>query len=187
VVNYLKCRICGAEINEKNYNFNEEAFTNRNSKENIIYCPFCGVGKEYLSEDGEIINVESSLLDKNTLKVLDHAVKLELFNGDFYSTAAGMARSDKVKKTFQALAKIEVFHSRIHQKLGGFKKIPNLNKVNYDKYNSDNALLELAKQKEEHAISYYNKYKNEVNNDNLFKIFEALAEVEKEHIILVKE
>ena len=186
-VGYLKCKICGMEINERNYNFNELAFTNKNSKDNIIYCPFCGAGKEYLSESDEIIKVESNLLNENTLKILDHAVKLELFNGDFYSTAASRAKSNEVKKVFEALANIEKFHSKLHQKLGGFVKTPNLNKVNYDKYNSDSALLELAKQKEEHAVSYYERYKNEVNDDNLFEIFEALADVEKEHIILVKE
>lgn len=183
----MKCKICGMEINEKNFNFNELAFNNKNSIDNIIYCPFCGVGKKYLSEDDEIITVGSNLLDENALKILDHAVKLELFNGDFYNTAAIMSKSDKVRKTFEALARIEIFHSKIHQRLGGFMKAPNLSKVNYDKYNSDNALLELARQKEEHAVYYYEKYKNEVNDDNLFKIFEALADVEKEHIILVKE
>ncbi len=183
----MKCKICGMEINEKNFNFNELAFNNKNSIDNIIYCPFCGVGKKYLSEDDEIITVGSNLLDENALKILDHAVKLELFNGDFYNTAAIMSKSDKVRKTFEALARIEIFHSKIHQRLGGFMKAPNLSKVNYDKYNSDNALLELARQKEEHAVYYYEKYKNQVNDDNLFKIFEALADVEKEHIILVKE
>jgi len=175
------------EINEKNYNFNEVAFTNKNSINNIIYCPFCGVGKRYLSEDNEIITVESNVLSENALKIIDHAVKLELFNGDFYNTAARMSKSHDVKKVFEALAKIEIFHSKIHQRLGGFMKVPKLNKISYDKYNSDNALLELAKQKEEHAVFYYEKYKNEVNDNNLFEIFEALANVEKEHIILVKK
>jgi rubrerythrin len=175
------------EINEKNYNFNESAFANKNSIDNIIYCPFCGVGKKYLSEDDEIIMVESNLLSEDTLKIIDHAVKLELFNGDFYNTAAKMAKSVEVKKTFEALAKIEIFHSRIHQKLGEFVEAPNLNKVNYDKYDSDSALLELARHKEEHAVSYYEKYKNEINDNNLFEVFEALADVEKEHIILVKK
>ena len=175
------------EINEKNYDFNELAFNNKNSINNIIYCPFCGVSDIYLSQEDEIITVESNLLKKNALKILDHAVKLELFNGDFYNTAAKMAKSQEVKKTFEALAKIEIFHSKIHKRLGGFKKAPNLNKVSYDKYNSDNALLELAKQKEEHAVLFYEKYKNEVDDANLFKIFEALADVEKEHIILVEK
>ena len=186
-MNYLKCEICGVEINEKNYNFNEAAFNNKNSINNIIYCPFCGVSEMYLGEEDEVITVESNLLNENTLRILDHAVKLELFNGDFYNTAARMSKSQEVKKIFEALAKIEIVHSKIHQRLGGFKKAPNLNKVNYDKYNSDNALLELAKQKEEHAVFFYEKYKNEVDDNNLFKIFEALADVEKEHIILVKK
>ena len=183
----MKCKICGMEINEKNYNYNELAFTNRNSISSIIYCPFCGVSERYLSENDEIITVESNLFSENALRILDHAVKLELFNGDFYNTAARMSKSDEVKKIFETLSKIEIFHSKIHQRLGGFTKTPNLNKVNYDKYDNDNALLELAKQKEEHAVAYYEKYKSEVNNEKLFEIFEALADVEREHIILVKE
>ena len=183
----MKCRICGMEINEQNYNFNELAFANKNSIDNIIYCPFCGVGKNYLSEDGEVIAIKNNLLSEDALKILDHAVKLELFNGDFYNTAASMAENPEVKKIFYALSKIETFHSKLHQRLGGFTKAPDLIKVSYEKYDSDKALLELAKKKEEHAVSYYEKYKNEVNNDNLFEIFEALADVEREHIILVEE
>ena len=175
------------EINEKNYNYNQLAFINKNSIDNIIYCPFCGVSKKYLSEENEIIVVESKLLSESVLKILDHAVKLELFNGDFYNTAARMSKSEDIKGIFEALAKIETFHSKIHQRLGGFTQTPNLNKISYDKYDSDNALLELAKLKEEHAVGYYEKYKNEVKDNNLFEIFGALADVERDHIILVKE
>ena len=141
----MKCKICGMEINERNYDFNESAFTNKNSINNIMYCPFCGVSEKYLSENDEVITVESSLLSENALKILDHAVKLELFNGNFYNTAAKMSKSDEVKKVFEALSKIEIVHSKVHQKLGGFRKAPNLNKVNYDRCDSDKALLELAK------------------------------------------
>ena len=183
----MKCKVCGMEINERNYDFNESAFTNKNSINNIMYCPFCGVSESYLSENDEVITVESSLLSENALKILDHAVKLELFNGNFYNTAAKMSKSDEVKKVFEALSKIEIVHSKVHQKLGGFTKAPSLNKVNYDRYDSDKALLELAKQKEEHAVSFYEKYKNQVKDNKLFEIFEALADVEREHIILVKE
>lgn len=183
----MRCKICGMEINERNFNFNEEAFINKNSIDNIIHCPFCGVGKEYLGEDNDIITIESSSLNENTLKILDHAVKLELFNGDFYNTAANMSLNYKVKKLFEVLSNIEKVHSKIHQRLGGFTKIPNLNKVNYDKYDTDNALLELARQKEEHAVNYYGKYKKDINDESLLKIFGALADVEKEHIILVRE
>lgn len=187
MVKYLKCKICGMDINERNYNYNEAAFINKNSRDNIIYCPFCGVGQDYLSEENEVLKIESNLLDEKTLKILDHAVKLELFNGDFYNTAAGMVKDAEVKKIFKSLAKIEIFHSRIHQRLGGFNEAFNLSKVSYARYDTDEALLELAKQKEEHAVSYYERYKHEINNKRLFEVFEALAVVEKEHIILVDE
>ncbi|MEG1254606.1 ferritin family protein [Clostridium sp.] len=183
----MKCKICGMDINEKNYNFNQWAFLEKNSTDNIIFCPFCGVGKAHLSNDNEIIEVESKLLDEKTLKILDHAAKLELFNGDFYNTAAKMAKSEDVSKLFEALGRIEIFHSKIHLKLGGFTKNPSLSKINYNKHDSDDALLELAKQREKHAIEYYEKYKKEVNSKNLVRVFEALIEVEKDHITLIKE
>jgi len=175
------------DINEKNHDFNQWAFLKKNSIDDIIYCPFCGVGKAYLSNDNEIIEVKSKLLDEKTLKILDHAAKLELFNGDFYNTAAKMAKSEEVSKLFEALGRIEIFHSKIHLKLGGFTKIPSLTKIDYSKYDSDDSLLELAKQRETHAIEYYEKYKREVNSKNLSIVFEALIEVENDHITLIKE
>lgn len=183
----MKCRICGMDINERNYDFNIMAFDNKNTINHFIYCPFCGVGKEYLIEENDIIKINSDLLDENTLKILDHAVKLELFNGNYYNTAAEMAKDEEVSKTFKALANIEIFHSKLHMKLGGFTKAPDLKKVNYDKYDTDEALLELAKQREEHAVHYYEKYKNQVNDKKLIEIFEALIKVEKDHIILVEK
>ena len=182
----MKCEICGMEINENNYNFNEHAFSNKNYIDNIIYCPCCGASKKYLNEENKIIEVDSNLLDEYTLKILDHAVKLEIFNGDFYNTAANMAESKEVSNLFKSLAKVEIFHSKVHSRLGGFDETPVLNKISYARYNSDNSLLELAKQKEEHAVAYYNKYKNEVKDKNIIRVFEALSEVEKEHIILVR-
>lgn len=44
----LRCPICGMIINDKNYNFNENAFLMKNTKNNILYCPFCGVDAAYL-------------------------------------------------------------------------------------------------------------------------------------------
>lgn len=183
----MKCEVCGMSINEKNYNFNEFAFLKKNSIDKIIYCPFCGACEVYLSEDDEIIKIDSTKLDKNILKILDHAVKLELFNGDFYEIAATMAKNPEIKKTFEALSRIEKFHASIHQKLGGFKVMPSLNKVSYSKYDTDDALLSLAKQKEEHAVAFYEMYKNEINDENLARIFEALIKVEKDHIILTRK
>ncbi|WP_346928819.1 ferritin family protein [Clostridium sp.] len=183
----MKCKICGMNINEKNYDFNSFAFLNINSIDNIVYCPFCGVSSIYLSNSDKVIEVDSKNLDENTLKILDHAVKLEIFNGEFYKEAAKTAKSEKISKAFQALSKIEIFHSKVHMGLGGFTKTPTLSKINYDKYDSDEALLKLAKEREEHAVYYYERYKNEVCDENVKKVFEALIEVEKDHIDLTYE
>ena len=180
----LVCSICGMIINEKNYNFNEDAFLSKNDVTEIKYCPFCGASKEFLIEDGKILSVDSKSLNKETLKVLDHAVKLELFNSEFYAEAAKMADKLQIKKTFESLSRIENFHAKVHQKIGGFKELPKLSKVSYQKYDSDDLLLDLARQKEEHAVKFYQTNKGVVKDDNILKIFDALIRVEEDHILL---
>ena len=180
----LVCVICGMEINDKNYNFNEEAFVVSNNKENIKYCPFCGVSEEYLQIDGKEIDYASSKLDDNALKIVDHAVKLEIFNGDFYKKASAIAKDEKNKKIFEALSRIEYMHARIHKKIGNFKEDPILRDMDYSKYDSDDILLEMACKREKHAVEYYEKYSKEIQDDTIVKIFAALSGVEEEHIEL---
>lgn len=183
----MKCQICGMNINEKNYDFNEFAFLKKNDINHIIYCPFCGVSSVYLSDNDEIITIDRKNINKDTLKVLDNAVKLEIFNGDFYNRAAKITSNEELSKLFEGLSKIEMFHARVHMRIGGFTKTPNLRNISYDKYDNDNALLQLAMKKEEHAISYYERYKNKIEDVNLIRVFEALIEVEKDHIELVSK
>jgi rubrerythrin/DNA-directed RNA polymerase subunit RPC12/RpoP len=183
-VGKYRCIICGAEINEINFGFNSVAFTEKNSQDHIIKCPFCGVGSEFLSKSEDVIRMGKNFLDEKTIKILDHAVKLEIFNGQFYKRAYKMAKQSDIKELFKALGNVEMMHAKIHFNIGGFEKMPTLVNVNYDKYDSDNALLELANAKEEHAVKFYEKYINEINNKDIVRIFGALCNVEKEHISL---
>lgn len=183
----LICVVCGMEINDKNYNFNKEAFIDSNSKENIKYCPFCGALEQYLEVDGKEFDYSQSKLDDNALKIVDHAVKLEIFNGDFYKKASIIAKDEKVKKIFDALSRIEYMHARVHKKIGGFKDDPVLRDMDYLKYDSDDILLEMACKREKHAVEYYEKYSKEIKDDNIVKIFGALSAVEKEHIELTSK
>lgn len=186
-MNKIKCMVCGIDINEKNFYINSSAFLEKNTEDKIIYCPFCGVSEIYLSNNGEIYNVDSKLLNENALRIIDHAVKLEIFNGDFYKKASEMADSAEVKEIFNALSKIEMLHAKIHFRIGGFSEFPKLTEINYDKYNTDKALLEAAATREKHAVTYYDKYKGEIKDKTVTKIFEALCQVEKEHIILTSK
>ncbi len=181
----LYCEICGMEININNYDFNKNALIQNNSREVILSCPFCGVSNKYLSDD-KLNMVKPLNIDNAAIKILDKAVKLEIFNGDFYKRASILAKSQKVKSLFQQLSRIEYMHSRIHMNLGGFKVTPVLSKLNYDKYNSDELLLKMANKREIHAVEFYSRYLSEVNDANIKYVFKALLNVEKEHIILTK-
>lgn len=182
----MKCLICGAQIDDKNFDINSAAFIDKNTKDGIIYCPFCGVNEVFLSssENGKVFSVSSSEFDESTLRILDHGVKLEMFNGDFYAVAAKKAVNVELKDMFKALCSIEKMHARVHFKLGGFSKFPVLSKVSYEKYDSDAALLELANIKERHAVSFYEKNECKINNEIVKKVFRALCDVEKGHVNL---
>lgn len=180
----LICEICGMEINEKNYSFNKEAFLRPNTKAEIKYCPFCGVSEEYLKINGKEYEYDKSKLDDNAIKIIDHAVKLEVFNGDFYKKASALAKDETNKKIFEALSRIEYMHAKIHKKIGGFKEHPVLREMDYSKYDTDKILLEMACKREQHAVEYYEKYSKEIKEKNVLVVLKALSDVEEEHIEL---
>lgn len=180
----LFCVVCAMTINDKNFEFNKEAFVNSNSIDNIKYCPFCGAPLEFLVKDGKELEFDRSKLNSNALKIIDHAVKLEIFNGDFYKKASVLAKNPKIKKMFEALSRVEFMHARVHKKIGGFKEEPVLRDMDYSKYDKDEILLEMACKREKHAVEYYEKYSKEIEDENIRKIFAALSAVEEEHIQL---
>nr|WP_246582743.1 metal-iron-binding protein [Clostridium mobile] len=185
VAKYI-CSICGMIINEKNSSFNKEAFEKKNTLEDIKHCPFCGVDKKYIGDEKEVelINKKIEGLSSDALKILDHATKLEVFNGDFYKKASLIAKDKKIKDMFEALANIEYMHARVHKTLGGFKELPKLRDMDYSKYNSDDILIKIANKREQHAVHYYTKYYSVLNSKTLEDIFNAFISVEKDHINL---
>ncbi len=178
----MKCLICGMNININNYHINNEGLLDENDKEHIRYCPFCGVIERYLKEEGEIYKVDIESLDKNTLVILDHAMKLEIFNSEFYKAAAKLAHSTEVKETFEALSRIEKMHAIVHQKLGGFKELPKLVDIDYSKHKSDKSLMLVAENREIHAVSFYEKHAKKISNSIVKEVLSALSEVERDHI-----
>jgi rubrerythrin len=174
----MKCLICGMDININNFNINSER---------IKYCPFCGVSTKYIKvESKEIVEASAPCLDHSNLVILDHAMKLEIFNSDFYKSAAVLARSIEVKETFEALSKIERMHAIVHMKLGGFKELPKLINIDYSKHNTDKSLMNLAEDREIHASQFYEKNLKKIVDPNVKEVFIALAEVERDHVKIAK-
>jgi rubrerythrin len=182
----LLCCICGMEINNKNMNVNSAAFMGANNEETIEFCPFCGAIKQYLVEECDNLEFyKKEELDSRTLQILDHAIKLELFNSDFYRKAAVLAEDIRIKDMFRDLAHIEYIHANIHLRLGGFTEVPKLADISYDRYDNDTTLVEQAKLRERHAVDYYRKYMNSVCSEYVRRILRVLEAVEKDHITLL--
>jgi len=178
----MKCLVCGMEINTNNYGVNNKGLLGENDIEHIKYCPFCGVDYKYLKTGGEVYSVCPQTLDKNTLLTLDHAMKLEIFNSEFYMAAAKLAKGANAREAFEALSKIERVHAIVHQKLGGFKELPKLVNIDYSKHKNDKSLMELAQNREIHATAFYEKKSKEINNLVVKEVLIALAVVERDHI-----
>lgn len=173
-------------INTNNYGVNNSGLLEKNERENIKYCPFCGVEGKYLKPEGKMFSVIPVSLDENTLVILDHAMKLEMFNSEFYTSAAKLAQTSDNKETFEALSKIEKMHAIVHQKLGGFNELPKLVPIDYSKHKSDKSLMKLAENREIHAVAFYEKYFKEISNSIVKEVLVALSEVERGHIQIVK-
>jgi len=175
----IKCLICGMNININNYDFNNTTMVEKNIENNIINCPFCGVNRLYFDNNLDLHKTEN--LDSNIISIFDKAMKLEIFNGQFYKEASKMAKAEDIKKLFKELSNIEYMHAKIHKKLGGLKIEPNLFKPDYSKHDTDELLLKEASKREEHAIAFYNKYMREVSSEFVKDVFKALIDVEKQH------
>lgn len=178
----LICAVCGMSINYRNLYANKHSFVRPNTEGNIDCCPFCGVGRLYLSEENEIYQVDRLALSAESIRILDNAMKLEVFNGEFYLEASRLAQSEELKLMFKDLSSIEFTHARVHMRLGGFDRLPKLHKPDYSKHNTDELLLMEAAKREKHAVHFYEKYINKVNSDMIRKALIALSEVEKQHI-----
>ncbi|MGV8979814.1 ferritin family protein [Clostridium sp.] len=190
----MKCLICGMDININNFNANNGGLLEENKRDDFKYCPFCGAGRKYLRPEGETFSesnifsgdemykVRAGSLDENTLVILDHAMKLEIFNSEFYKAAVKLSKCLDVKETFGALSKIEYMHAIVHQKLGGFSQLPKLVHIDYSKYINDKSLLQLAETREIHAATFYEKNVKKISNSIVKEVFFALSQVERDHI-----
>ncbi|MTI65005.1 MAG: metal-iron-binding protein [Firmicutes bacterium] len=183
----MRCLVCGMKVNTKNFDLNKYSFIKGNEKENIIYCPFCGAHKIYFDQKDEVYSVNKEKLDKQSLKILDMAMKLEVFNGEFYKEASKLAKTERVSKIFKDLSNIEFMHAKVHKRLGGFSKLPKLNKPDYTRHDTDRKLLDVAKDREKHAINFYKKYEEKISSEIILKIFKALTDVEKQHIEITEK
>ncbi len=147
-------------------------------------CPFCGAHQKYIKvAKAAKANFDVNLNAKDKANA-EHALKVEVGNSTFYFCAANETDDAEGKLLFKALGKIEAEHATIWRKILKLGKTPEGNEQCHSK-NREN--LEDSHARETRAIEFYGRAAKEAQNNRVKQIFEALVEVETDHLQLSEE
>lgn len=168
-VNVYVCKICG------------EAYI---GEEAPSRCPFCGAFKKYFvkAKDYDDTGAWGVQLNEKDQANAEKALEVEVSNTIFYKCASKETPELEGQKLFKILKKVEAEHAAI------WKKILKLDKVefpDYDKCAEEYTQnLEESHQREDRAIKFYAQAAKEAKNARVKEIFQALVEVETDHLHL---
>ncbi|MEE9912039.1 MAG: ferritin [Deltaproteobacteria bacterium] len=169
MVKLYRCIICG------------DAYIGANPPSN---CPFCGAHVGYILEAKEAqVNFDVPLSAKDQAKV-EHALKVEISNSAFYACAANQTNDPEGKILFKALGKIEAEHASI------WRKILKLGPVapGADACHTENVEnLKESHERETRAIAFYRTSAADADHPRIRQLFEALVEIETDHLHLSEE
>lgn len=166
-----RCRICGDPY------LGEDAPTN---------CPFCGAPTKYITLASyweEPIVVDISEKSRENLLA---SLQLEVDNIRFYKCATEMTDNREGKQMFRALSKIESEHASMISKLLNIEK-PSVTLDKIACYPSYQENLIDAQKREERAIKEYSKFFKESKEPRIREIFQALVQIESDHLRLAEE
>jgi len=147
-------------------------------------CPFCGAHRKYIHEAKKskvTFDVKLNEQDKANAK---HALMVEVSNSAFYFCAASKTDDEEGKLLFKALAKVEAEHAVIWRKILKLDSVPSGNEKCHTK-NREN--LEDSHAREAKAIGFYRTAAKQSKNPRVKQIFNALVEVESDHLKLSEE
>lgn len=165
--NAYRCEICG------------ETYLGAKRPEN---CPFCGAHKQHLKtlEHYKLLKPEN-LGEKSGENILA-AIELEVDNAKFYYCAARTCTDKNEASVFKRLGKVEAEHAEALAKLMDItpREIPQ-----YDECPPETEkIYKEAHTREDRAIKHYSKFAAEAEEPEIKKFFEALVEIEKDHLAL---
>ena len=169
MVRLFRCTICG------------DAYIGASPPAN---CPFCGAHMEYIVEAKDaVVNFDVSLSVKDQAKAA-HALKVEISNSAFYMCSANQTDDPEGKILFKALGQIEAEHASIWRKI---LKLGNISPGSDACHTQNVANLKESHERETRAIEFYRKSAAEADHPRIRRIFEALVEIETDHLRLSEE
>jgi rubrerythrin len=148
-------------------------------------CPFCGAPDNFIKPAKEarpIVNdkIEISAVSRQNLQA---TYDLEVKASAIYTCMAGKAKTYEVKAMFKRLAKVELEHAVIAAKLLG-NPAPEVVPQACADEDAEN-FAETVKL-EKHATEVYAKFLKEATETNICILFNALNQVEADHIRLME-
>lgn len=148
-------------------------------------CPFCGAREAFIKPGSEalpVVNFKESLSEQ-TISNLQETLSLETKANAIYLCMAGNAATYEIKAMYKRLAKVELEHAVICTKLLGMD-MPNIPAEGCSAQDLENfkRTLEL----EDHAAALYHEFAKSSPEAHVKKMFTALAQVEADHITLIK-
>jgi rubrerythrin len=147
-------------------------------------CPFCGAHLSYIKEAKEApVEFNVALTAKDRANA-EYALNVEVSNSTFYVCAAEKTDDEEGKLLFKALGKIEAEHASIWKKILKLSAVPKGDEVCFSE-NTQN--LRESHEREARAIAFYRKAGEEAENQRIKQIFEALVEVETDHLYLSEQ
>jgi rubrerythrin len=169
IVRLWRCEICG------------DPYIGNNPPAN---CPFCGAYKKYIKVVKKAkVDFNVTLNEKDKANA-EHALQVEISNAAFYSCAAEKTDNNEGKLLFKALGKVETEHAAIWRKILKLKSVPQGSETCHTR-NKKN--LEESHLRETRAIGFYRQAAKEAKNKRVKQIFQALVEVETDHLKLSEE
>lgn len=147
-------------------------------------CPFCGAHQKYIKA-AQLAKVTFGVhLNKKDGENVEHALKVEVSNSAFYFCAANKTDDEEGKLLFKALGKIETEHANIWRKILKLDATPKGEEPCHTK-NREN--LEDSHARETRAIEFYGRAAGEAVNPRVKQIFQAVVEIERDHLKLSEE
>lgn len=165
-----RCRVCG------------EVYIGESKPKS---CPFCGAHETYfvMAKEWKLLHSEtlSETSKENLRKVLD----LEINNTNFYKAVSEKSKDVYVSSMFKGLSKVEREHASAICKHLKVQKPDS--KVGSDKaVDSDQANIEEANGREKRAVKFYGEAMKQAPEKEIKDFFNALIQIESDHIILTR-
>ncbi|MEN8142242.1 MAG: ferritin family protein [Thermodesulfobacteriota bacterium] len=168
----FRCRICG-----ESYILGSKP----------SHCPVCGAHERWVVTASSYLEPEIPELTEISRKNLEFTYDLEVNASRIYQCISKKTKDEFILGMFKAIARVELEHAEMVGKLIGRDpgcEIPFADELCTEDRDES---LHRTKLLESDAIRHYIRFLKEATEPRVIDIFQALIEVENDHLFLVKE